>query len=124
HLLEVAGAIAEDPSVVRRLVAVARERDIDHATAQHQRRALVLPQRDERYDTADRPVTDSRNAGRDDLRTAELFASVGDVERVQPVNVRGLGSGYFFRLGDDVQRVGRGVDDGRAGNPNLGRDVE
>ena len=106
--------------MVRLVVSVAPEAEIDHAVVQEQRRSLILVERVERHAAVLRADACSGHAGLDHHGAAQLLRARREVERVQPVEIAGR---TFFRLGDHVERPRARVDDRRAGDADLGCDV-
>src|SRR5262249_44469761 len=126
-LVQPLGVEADHPAVVRAVIAVRGERHVDHAAGQDQARSLQGPQGVEDDEAADAAVAGARDESGADVRVdaadeggvadgdpAALLAT-GDVQGVQPLDVVGDAATDLLGLGDDVQGVGVGVDDGRAG---------
>src|SRR5262249_10460484 len=129
--------VADDPAVIRPLVVVPGEADVDGAAQQGEGGALQLPvgvEPDEAVQATGAP------AGEHDIRDErgrvvvveavadhDLGGAVGpvpaggDVDRMELVHVVGHAAADFLRLGDEVHRVP--VDDRRAGDAVLREDV-
>ena len=108
--------------MVRLLVAVRPERHVDDTVAQQQRRTLVLAQRIERYLTAHRSGSGSRNAGLDHDRTAELLGTRSNIQGVQSLDIV-RPARNLLRLGHDVESPGRWINDRRPGNSDFASNI-
>ena len=116
--------IAEEPPVVRQLVAVRREGDIDDAIDERQRRALVLAKRVEAHRTVGLwKIGYSIPGGRavDDDRGSHggLLESGPEIQRMQ---CEGDLSGAVLCFRDHVDSSRDRIDDRGAGDPDFRRD--
>ena len=123
HLLESRCVIAQNPAVVRLVVSVGRESDVNHAVAQEQCRPLVLQKGMERQLSALRSHTGPRHTCLNHHRPAELLGAGSDIESMQPLHIVRIATDDFLGLGDHVQRVARRINHRGAGDADLGSDI-
>ncbi len=109
-LLQRRGIVAEDPAVVRTLIAIRRPRDVHRAVIDQEAGALILRARVE-CDVVLRvaAVSGAEDARLNDERTAEPLAAVADVDGMEPLDERAA----LLRSRDEVHGLRHGVD-GRA----------
>ena len=131
------GIVTEHPAVVGKVIAVGSERDVNGAIEQHQAWPVKLPQSVEMDDPANTAVAGTRDRRprhisvaaaivdriRDHHGAAELFGSAGDVQSMQSMNIMAQARDHFLGFGFDIDGAGAGIDDGRAGDADLGLDI-
>ena len=120
-LLQARGVVAQDPAVIRTLIAVRGPRDVDGAVIEEQARALIVRSRVER-DVVLRvaPVARAGDAGLDEQRAAGPLAAVAHIDRVQPLDERAA----LLRPRDEVHRLRQRVDDRRSADPDVAGEVD
>ena len=124
NLREVRRVVAEEPAVIRIGVRIAGVGHVKNSARQRQRRALVRLLAVERHHAADAVRAGAGNGTAHDHGTITALRAVGDVKRVEAMDVICRDSGHDFARGDvDVKRAGRGINHRRAGDANLGNDV-
>ena len=120
-LLKARRVVSQDPAVVRALVAVRGPGDVDGAVIDQQAGSLIVRPRVER-DVVLRvaAVAGPGHAGLNDDGAAGPLAAVANIERVQPLHERAV----LLRPRDEVDRLGRRIDRGRAANPDVAGEVD
>src|SRR6266481_4033113 len=115
--------IPDNPAVIRIAVLVRSPGDIYNSVEQSKAGPLMFVSRIERYPAAYRsvPGTGDGYGVVDRNGAARLFISVRQIQRVEALEKREWTCNG--RLADDVERVGDGIDDRRAGDTGFGSDI-
>src|ERR1700719_437784 len=115
--------IPDNPAVIRIVVLVRSPGDINNSIDQSETGPLMFVSRIERYLAAYHSVSSSGDGyGVVDRNGADrLFISVRQIQRVEALEKREWTCNG--RLADNVERVGAGIDDRRAGDTGFGSDI-
>ena len=102
------------------MIAERAEGEVHDAVFEKKRRPLELKLGLKRHFSLDATHAPAGDGRLDQNRPAEFLGPGRDVERVEGVGVHGTSGGDRLGLGGDVERAGGRVDDGRAGDADLG----
>ncbi len=117
HLLERVSVIADDPTVVQAQVTVRGPQSIDHAIEQQKSGALFIGLRLEYVRGS--AIARAGHGGLNRHWAAGLFRAGSHIERVQAMYILAC----FLSHGNQVNRPGLRIDDGRAGDADFRRNL-
>ena len=119
NLLQRLRVIAEQPAMIRTVVAVRSVSDVNHAVEQQQTGTVHLAQIVERHVAGHAAVPGSVDRCLNAHRAAKFLRAARNVQGVEPVPIRAALFGFDF----EVNRIAVGVDDRRAGNADFRNNV-